>query len=154
MLAILGFVDGSVDVLAVFVSDLSMVAVGDDIRAVDVEARFCNLIQRRAARNGVDIEVVNSDFMWAEQVQEPYDAVIFFECFHHCADHLHLLAAGLGTLTGLVTRSPGVVAPGARLVDRLSGTATAGLHSVAWPQRRCPCAGRGPPSAPASSAPR
>jgi SAM-dependent methyltransferase len=72
---------------------LALAQAGYQMTAVDVEARFCNLIQRRAARNGVDIEVVNSDFMWAEQVQEPYDAVIFFECFHHCADHLRLLQA-------------------------------------------------------------
>ena len=72
---------------------LALAQAGYQMTAVDVEARFCNLIQRRAARNGVDIEVVNSDFMWAEQVLEPYDAVIFFECFHHCADHLRLLQA-------------------------------------------------------------
>jgi hypothetical protein len=31
--------------------------------------------------------------MWAESVVDPYDAVVFFECFHHCADHMRLLRA-------------------------------------------------------------
>lgn len=26
-------------------------------------------------------------------VEEPYDAILFFECFHHASDHLALMAA-------------------------------------------------------------
>jgi SAM-dependent methyltransferase len=31
--------------------------------------------------------------MWAEKVTKPFDAAVFFECFHHCADHNRLLKA-------------------------------------------------------------
>lgn len=72
---------------------LAMAMAGYEVTAVDIEPRFCELIRRRAAQNNVSIQVVNSDFMWAENVKEPYDAVVFFECFHHCADHMRLLKA-------------------------------------------------------------
>ena len=72
---------------------LAMAMVGFNVTAVDIEPDFCDLIRKRARHNHVDIQVVNSDFMWAERVTEPYDAVVFFECFHHCADHMRLLRA-------------------------------------------------------------
>ena len=39
------------------------------------------------------LKVVNADFSWIEQVTEPVDAVLFFESFHHCSDHLRLIQA-------------------------------------------------------------
>jgi 2-polyprenyl-3-methyl-5-hydroxy-6-metoxy-1,4-benzoquinol methylase len=72
---------------------MALAQTGYKVTAVDIEARYCDLIKGRAERADVDIEVINSDFMWCERVQEPYDAVVFFECFHHCADHLRLLRA-------------------------------------------------------------
>lgn len=72
---------------------MALALAGYQVTAVDIEARYCDLIQRRAAKTGVEIEVINSDFMWSEQVTDPYDAVVFFECFHHCADHMRLLRA-------------------------------------------------------------
>ncbi|TIO84144.1 MAG: class I SAM-dependent methyltransferase [Mesorhizobium sp.] len=72
---------------------LAMALTGYRVTAVDIEEKFCELIRRRATQNEVDIEVINGDFMWAETVTEPYDAVVFFECFHHCDDHMRLLRA-------------------------------------------------------------
>lgn len=72
---------------------LAMAMAGFNVTAVDIEPDFCDLIRKRARHNHVDIDVVNGDFMWAESVTEPYDAVVFFECFHHCADHMRLLRA-------------------------------------------------------------
>jgi protein-L-isoaspartate O-methyltransferase len=66
---------------------LALAALGHDVTAVDVEPRFCELIRRRANQMGLTINVVNADFSWAENVTDPYDAIIFFECFHHAADH-------------------------------------------------------------------
>ncbi len=77
---------------------LTLARLGLDVTAVDLEANFCELIRQRAAEAGVAVTVVNSDFMWAETVTEPYDAIIFFECFHHCDDHLRLLRALKGAL--------------------------------------------------------
>lgn len=74
-------------------STLAMAMTGLEVTAVDVEANFCDLLRRRASRHEVDITVVHADFMWAETVAEPFDAAVFFECFHHCADHMRLLRA-------------------------------------------------------------
>ena len=39
------------------------------------------------------VNAVNADFMWAETVEDPFDAAVFFESFHHCSDHMRLLRA-------------------------------------------------------------
>lgn len=77
---------------------IMLAKLGHRVTAVDIEPRFCELLRRRAAREGVEIEVVNADFLWAEEAGARFDAVLFFECFHHCADHLRLLRALRGAL--------------------------------------------------------
>lgn len=75
-------------------TSIALARAGYNVTAVDLEPRFCELIRRRAASAGVKIETINEDFFWVESFTgEPYDAVVFFECFHHCADHLRLLRA-------------------------------------------------------------
>jgi ubiquinone/menaquinone biosynthesis C-methylase UbiE len=64
---------------------------GHRVTAVDIEPRFCELVERRAAERNLPIDVVNAEFGWIEEVREPFDAVIFFESFHHAADHMSLL---------------------------------------------------------------
>jgi protein-L-isoaspartate O-methyltransferase len=71
----------------------AMAMTGLDVTAVDIEPNFCELLRRRARRLDLDITVVNADFMWAETVSTPFDAAVFFECFHHCSDHIRLLHA-------------------------------------------------------------
>ena len=66
---------------------------GFDITAVDIEKNFCNLISQRAKRAGVNINVINADFSWIEQIADPVDAVLFFESFHHASDHLRIIKA-------------------------------------------------------------
>ncbi|SAL56614.1 Mg-protoporphyrin IX methyl transferase [Caballeronia udeis] len=77
---------------------IAFAKAGFQVTAVDIEKRFCELLERRAAQAHVSLSVINDDFMWAESVSEPYDAVVFFECFHHCADHMRLLRALQKTL--------------------------------------------------------
>ncbi|WP_149541156.1 class I SAM-dependent methyltransferase [Siccirubricoccus phaeus] len=72
---------------------LMLAKLGHRVTAVDIEPRFCELIRRRAAQEGLEIEVVNDDFTWVERAPHRFDAALFFECFHHCADHLRLLRA-------------------------------------------------------------
>ncbi len=74
-------------------STMAMAMTGLDVTAVDIESDFCELLRRRARRQEIPLTVVNADFMWAETVTEPYDAAVFFECFHHCSDHMRLLRA-------------------------------------------------------------
>lgn len=70
---------------------LVLAMMGFDVTAIDIESNFCDLINRRAKQAGVKICVINADFSWIEQITEPVDAVIFFESFHHCSDHLSLI---------------------------------------------------------------
>jgi 2-polyprenyl-3-methyl-5-hydroxy-6-metoxy-1,4-benzoquinol methylase len=72
---------------------IELARLGMNVTAVDIEPRFCEIIRTRAAQHGVDVNVVEGDFFWAESVTDPFDAVIFFECFHHCDDHMRLLRA-------------------------------------------------------------
>jgi len=74
-------------------TSLWLAQLGHHVTVVDIEPNFCDLIARRAAHEGVAIEVVNADFFWAETCARQFDAVLFYDCFHHCADHLRLLAA-------------------------------------------------------------
>jgi 2-polyprenyl-3-methyl-5-hydroxy-6-metoxy-1,4-benzoquinol methylase len=67
--------------------------LGHHVTAVDIEPRFCELIQRRAAHEGVEVEIINSDFFWVETAERTFDAVLFYDCFHHCVDHIRLLTA-------------------------------------------------------------
>ena len=72
---------------------LLLAMMGFEVTAVDIEEAFCALISRRAEQNGIKINVVNADFAWIEQIAEPVDAIIFFESFHHCSDHLRIIKA-------------------------------------------------------------
>ena len=74
-------------------STIELARLGLDVTAVDIEPSFCEVVRRRAAQLGVRVAVVEADFFWAESVEAPYDAALFFECFHHCDDHLRLLRA-------------------------------------------------------------
>lgn len=70
---------------------ITLALLGFEVTAVDVEANFCHLIQRRADLNRVKIQTIVADFFHCERVDEKFDAIVFYECFHHCADHLRLL---------------------------------------------------------------
>lgn len=72
---------------------IALAMMGFKVTSVDIEKNFCELVDRRAKQQGVCINVINSDFSWIEQVGEPVDAILFFESFHHAADHLALLKA-------------------------------------------------------------
>jgi 2-polyprenyl-3-methyl-5-hydroxy-6-metoxy-1,4-benzoquinol methylase len=74
---------------------LALAQFGFQVTALDIEPRFCDLIRQRTGRVGVQVEVVNDDFFWIEKVVGRFNAIVFFESFHHCADHRRLLR-GLG----------------------------------------------------------
>lgn len=69
---------------------LHLAQMGYQVTAVDTEQRFIDLIRHRANALGVSIDLRHQD-MLSFRSSEKFDAAIFFECFHHCADHLQLL---------------------------------------------------------------
>lgn len=69
---------------------IQLAQMGHRVTAVEIEPNFVNLIRRRAELLGLNIELVQQD-MLQFSTATPYDAALFFECFHHCSDHLRLL---------------------------------------------------------------
>ncbi len=66
-----------------------LVATGLDVTVVELDPKFCSLIAQRCAGPG-DLTVHEGD-MVEFTTAERFDAAVFFESFHHCADHLALL---------------------------------------------------------------
>jgi 2-polyprenyl-3-methyl-5-hydroxy-6-metoxy-1,4-benzoquinol methylase len=64
--------------------------MGYSVTAVEVERAFVDVIQYRGDQLGQKVELVNCD-MLDFCPKEKYDAALFFECFHHCSDHLRML---------------------------------------------------------------
>lgn len=73
---------------------LALAQLGYDVTALDIEERYCELVRRRSALLRVEnIELINSDYFWVETTEKKFDAVVFFESFHHCWEFRRLLAA-------------------------------------------------------------
>ena len=68
---------------------LDLVAMGFEVTSVEVEARFCSLMEQRNRRPEL-LRTVGSD-MLAFAVEQPGDAGVVYESFHHCADHVRML---------------------------------------------------------------
>jgi 2-polyprenyl-3-methyl-5-hydroxy-6-metoxy-1,4-benzoquinol methylase len=71
---------------------LALAKMGHKVTAVDIESNFIELIRRRASMEKLNIELICDDFSYINHVTEPYDAVLFFECFHHASDHLAIIS--------------------------------------------------------------
>jgi 2-polyprenyl-3-methyl-5-hydroxy-6-metoxy-1,4-benzoquinol methylase len=84
---------------------IALAQMGHRVTAVDIGQNYVDLINARAAKVNVTVEAIVGDFSIVHELEGTHDAVLFFECFHHCADHLGLLA-GLDR----------VVAPGGRVL--------------------------------------
>ncbi len=107
---------------------------GFKVTAVDVFGDYLELIQRRAGQIGATVETVQRD-MLDFHTDRRFDAVLFFECFHHCADHLRMLRQ----LHDLVT-DDGVVVFGAEPIGpmtmpwgiRMDGMSVWSIRKFGW----------------------
>ena len=63
-------------------SSETMAFAGARVTAVDINPPFVDLVRRRAARLGLPIDVVESDFDSLEDDRR-YDLAVFYECLHH-----------------------------------------------------------------------
>jgi SAM-dependent methyltransferase len=89
-----------------------LIATGLDVTVVELDPKFCSLIGARCRGPG-ELTVYQGD-MLGFTAAEPFDAAVFFESFHHCADHLALLRR-----LHDVVRPGGVVLFAAEPVQRL-----------------------------------
>jgi SAM-dependent methyltransferase len=69
---------------------LDLAAMGFEVTGVEVEQQFCTLAERRN-RSGTRLSMVRSGMLEFTPA-EPFDAAVFYESFHHCADHLAMLS--------------------------------------------------------------
>jgi SAM-dependent methyltransferase len=67
----------------------ALLALGFDVTAVEVDPGFAELLRRKLA-NRRGSRIVEIDMLGLE-VEQPVDAALFFEAFHHCADHVSML---------------------------------------------------------------
>ncbi len=72
---------------------LALAQMGHDVVAIDIEANFVKLIAERASRVGATIDARQGDFALMNEIEPGFDAVLFFESFHHAANHLEVLAS-------------------------------------------------------------
>jgi 2-polyprenyl-3-methyl-5-hydroxy-6-metoxy-1,4-benzoquinol methylase len=69
---------------------LNFTQMGYQVTAVDCEQSYLDLIQYRAEKFSNKVNLVKKDMLEFDS-EEKYDAAVFFECFHHCANHIQLL---------------------------------------------------------------
>lgn len=70
---------------------LFLARIGYDVTVVDIEPIYIEAIQRQADAIGVPITAMVGQFGETPDPAKRYDAVIFFEAFHHALRHLELL---------------------------------------------------------------
>lgn len=66
---------------------------GYNCTVLDIEPKYLEIVRRRFAKEGLTVETILGDFFEIEKLNRTFNAVVFFECFHHCDDHLRLLDA-------------------------------------------------------------
>jgi 2-polyprenyl-3-methyl-5-hydroxy-6-metoxy-1,4-benzoquinol methylase len=83
---------------------LALAQLGCEITAVDIEPNFIQLIQRRVRAVGLEVETIQGDFSCLWDSDRVFDAVLFFESFHHCGDHIRMIES-----LGRLVKDDGVV---------------------------------------------
>jgi 2-polyprenyl-3-methyl-5-hydroxy-6-metoxy-1,4-benzoquinol methylase len=71
---------------------VALARMGYLVTALDIDPNFVQLIRDRADLVGLIVDARVGQFTDAATIDQDYDAVVFYECFHHCSDHIQLLA--------------------------------------------------------------
>jgi SAM-dependent methyltransferase len=71
---------------------LLLATAGMRVTAIDIGPDYIEIIRRRAENQGVAITAVVGEFGDPSPDGDPVDAIVFYEAFHHSADHHGLLA--------------------------------------------------------------
>jgi 2-polyprenyl-3-methyl-5-hydroxy-6-metoxy-1,4-benzoquinol methylase len=69
---------------------LHFTQMGYQVTAVDCNQSYLDLIKYRAGKLSNQVDLVKKD-MLEFSASEKYDAAVFFECFHHCSNHIQLI---------------------------------------------------------------
>jgi SAM-dependent methyltransferase len=68
---------------------IDLATMGFDVTGVEVEPQFCALVDQRC-RRPEQLTMTTQDMLGFDP-PDPFDVAIFYESFHHCADHLAML---------------------------------------------------------------
>ena len=73
-------------------TSVELAKTGYEVIAVDIEENFVKLITERAKKEGLqNLKSQRGDFFDIDNFSQGFDAILFFESFHHCSDHQKLL---------------------------------------------------------------
>jgi 2-polyprenyl-3-methyl-5-hydroxy-6-metoxy-1,4-benzoquinol methylase len=111
-----------------------LAAMGYDVTAVDVNPRFLDLIAARCDRLRLPVRTACADML--RYGGERFDRVLFYECFHHCSDHVAMVRR----LDGLVRDGGAVVFAGEPIAKelpypwglRLDGMSAWSIRKFGW----------------------
>jgi 2-polyprenyl-3-methyl-5-hydroxy-6-metoxy-1,4-benzoquinol methylase len=70
---------------------IALAQMGYQVTALDIDPTFVQLIKDRAALFALTVDARVGAFLDAGTMEEQFDSVLFYECFHHCSDHVQLL---------------------------------------------------------------
>jgi 2-polyprenyl-3-methyl-5-hydroxy-6-metoxy-1,4-benzoquinol methylase len=71
---------------------------GYDVTVLDIEQKHLEIVAERFQKEGLAVRCLHMEFMEIANLNERFDAIIFYECFHHCIDHQELLLLLRGKL--------------------------------------------------------
>ena len=70
---------------------IELARMGYDVTAIDIDPSFVALINERADKFSLSVDVREGAFLEIDRLDRTFDAVLFFESFHHCSDHRDLV---------------------------------------------------------------
>lgn len=116
-------------------STLEFAKMGHSITAVDINPLYTEIVRARALQVGLKVDVALSE-MLDYQPEGRFDRVVFYECFHHCSDHLRMIER----LDKLVSPGGAVVFAGEPITDsfdwpwglRLDGISLWAIRNHGW----------------------
>jgi 2-polyprenyl-3-methyl-5-hydroxy-6-metoxy-1,4-benzoquinol methylase len=70
---------------------LQIAMTGYDVTVLDVEKKYLDNIQERFARENLHVRCLHMQFLDVSEIDDSFDVILFYECFHHCLEHEALL---------------------------------------------------------------
>lgn len=71
---------------------LALARLGFEVTCIDINPDFIELIRRKAEVISLEnLRCLVADFSAINTLDQKFDAILFFKCFHHCIDHVSLL---------------------------------------------------------------
>lgn len=71
---------------------IALARMGYDLMAVDINESFADCIRERAKKLDLNVESATGEFLDVDKLGRTFDAILFYESFHHCSDHRELIS--------------------------------------------------------------